>query len=160
MVPVTSGEAMLVPLSARYGSVAVAMLPHGRAPAFVRYSVVVGSVSDSMSTPGATTSGFAVKSIALGPRELNAATASSARAAVPISLDAPTVSTQGAFPGAPTPPYSALPAGLRPRLPAAETTTMPASTARFAASVRGSVLYDSYTPAATERLMTRMWRVS
>ena len=43
-----------------------------------------------------------------------------------------------------------------PRLPAAATTTMPASTARLAASVSGSVSYDSVTRAPTERLMTRM----
>jgi hypothetical protein len=41
-------------------------------------------------------------------------------------------------------------------LPAAATTTMPASTARFVASASGSVVYDSKTPVATERLMTRM----
>ena len=43
-----------------------------------------------------------------------------------------------------------------PRLPAAATTTMPASTARLAARVSGSVLYDSVTRAPTEMLMTRM----
>ena len=58
-----------------------------------------------MPTPGATRSGFALKSIAVGPRELNAATVSSPRSVVPMWLDAPTVSTHGALPGAPTPPY-------------------------------------------------------
>ena len=52
-------------------------------------------------------------------------------------FDAPTVSTQGALPGAVMPPYCVSPRSLRPKLPAAETTTMPASTARFAASVSG-----------------------
>ncbi len=58
-----------------------------------------------MPTPGATMSGFASKSIADGPRELNDAIMSSARLTVPSWLDAPTVSTQGALPGAVMPPY-------------------------------------------------------
>ena len=41
---------------------------------------------------------------------------------------------------APTPPCWILPSAVRPRFPAAETTTMPASTARLAASVSGSVV--------------------
>src|SRR5437867_5088715 len=92
----------------------------------------------------------------LGPRELNAAIESSLRFTVPLWLEAPTVSTHGAFPGAVMPPYWIARWALRPRLPAALTTTTPARTARFAARVKGSVLYDSYTPAATDRLMTRM----
>jgi len=54
------------------------------------------------------------------------------------------------------PPYCVLPAAFFPRLPAAVTTTMPASTARLAARHSGSVLYDSDTDAPTERLITRM----
>ena len=134
---------MLVPLSERYGSVAVGTVPHSRISGLVLKSVLPASASDSMPTPGATRSGLAWKSIAVGPRELKAATVSSARSTVPLWLDAPTVITQGALPGAPMPPYCGLPSGPLPRLPAAETTTRPASTARLAASVSGSVVYDS-----------------
>ena len=52
---------------------------------------------------------------------------SSARSTVPMWLDAPTVSTHGALPGAVMPPYCVAPCGLRPLLPAAATTTIPAS---------------------------------
>jgi len=61
-------------------------------------------------------------------------------AVVPMVLEAPTVSTQGALPGAPMAPYCGWPFAALPMLPAAATTTMPASTARLAASVSGSVL--------------------
>ena len=110
-----------------------------------------------MPTPCASRSGLAAKSIQVGPRELNGRAVSSLRGVVPSWLAAPTVSTHGAFPGQVMPPNCAR-AGrrFRPRLPAAATTTMPASTARLAACASGSVLYDSNTPDATERLMTRM----
>src|SRR5262245_4531226 len=143
IVPLTTGDAMLVPLSERYGSDAVVTVPQRRISGLVFHSVLPASASDSMPTPGATRSGLATKSIADGPRELNPATVSSDRFAVPLWLEAPTVITHGALPGAPIAPYCALPSAPRPRLPAAETTTRPASTARFAASVSGSVLYDS-----------------
>jgi hypothetical protein len=42
-------------------------------------------------------------------------------------------------------------------LPAAATTTIPADTARFAASVKGSDSYDSCTAAAIDILTTRMF---
>src|SRR4029079_12079660 len=90
------------------------------------------------------------------PRELNSAITSSERHTVPSWLYAPTVMTQGALPGAPIAPYCVWPRLFLPWLPAAVTTTIPASTARFAARVNGSVLYDSVTAAPTERLMTRM----
>src|SRR3954470_5776659 len=109
-----------------------------------------------MPVPGATTSGFAPKSIAVGPRELYPAITSSTRVTVPSWLYAPTVSTQGALPGAVMAPYCSLPAALLPRLPAAVTTTTPESTTRLAARVNGSVLYDSVTAAPTETLTTRM----
>src|SRR5204863_4677252 len=107
------------------------------------YSVLLGDVADSMPTPGATRSGLAVRSIAVGPRELKGAIVSSERSIVPMWLEAPTVSTHGALPGAVIPPYCVCACALRPRLPAAVTTTTPASTARLAASVNGSVAYDS-----------------
>ena len=67
--------------------------------------------------------------------------ASSPRLVVLLVVEAPTVSTHGALPGAVMPPYCASPVTRsRPRLPAAVTTTMPESTARFAASVSGSAL--------------------
>src|SRR4029078_10860672 len=91
----------------------------------------------------------------VGPRELNAAIVSSWRRTVPLVLDAPTVMTHGALPGDPIAPYCGWPFAALPRLPAAATTTMPASTARLAASVSGSVVYDSYTLAHTAGLMTR-----
>src|SRR6185436_16581048 len=94
----------------------------------------------------------------VGPRELNDAIVSSWRRTVPLVLEAPTVMTQGALPGEPIAPYCASPLAALPRLPAAATTTMPASTARLAASVSGSVLYDSVTAAPSDRLMTRMLR--
>ncbi len=118
-------------------------MPHSRISGLALKSVLPASVSDSMPTPGATMSGFAWKSSAVGPRELKPATVSSERSTVPLWLEAPTVITQGALPGAPTAPYCGLPSGPVPRLPAAEMTTRPASTARLAASVSGSVLYDS-----------------
>ena len=101
-------------------------------------------------------SGLAVKLIQVGPRELNPATWSSPRASVPAWVAAPTVSTHGALPGDVMPPNCVSPAAFWPRLPAAATTTMPASTARLAASASGSLAYDSNTPEATDRLITRM----
>src|SRR6185436_4668188 len=124
------------------------------------YIVLLGLLNDSMPTPGATRFGFAAESINVGPRELNAAIVSSARSVVPMWLEAPTVITHGALPGAPMPPYTVWPAASRPLLPAAATTTMPADTTCFAASVSGSSLYDSVTPAATDRLTTRMLSAS
>jgi len=75
---------------------------------------------------------------------------------VPIVLDAPTVSTQGALPGAVMPPYCSLPSAFLPRLPAAATTVMPLSVSFLVASVSGSVQYDSWMPAPTDMLTTRM----
>src|SRR5262249_29463603 len=123
IVPLTTGDAMLVPLSERYGSAAVLTVPQRRAAGLVFQSVLPASASASMPTPGATRSGLATKSIAAGPRELNPATVSSDRSAVPLWLEAPTVMTQGALPGAPIAPYCTRPSAARPRLPAAETTT-------------------------------------
>src|SRR4026209_2302884 len=109
-----------------------------------------------MPTPGATRSGFAPKSIHVGPAELNFAMVSLLRLLVASSLDAPTVSTHGALPGDVMPPVCFCPSLFCPRLPADATTTMPLSTARWPAGVGGSSQYDSNTPAATDRLMTRM----
>jgi hypothetical protein len=66
--------------------------------------VLPGTESDSIPTLGASTSGFAAASIAVGPRELYVATVSSLRLVVPMCDEPPTVSTQGALPGAVTPP--------------------------------------------------------
>ena len=78
-----------------------------------------------MPTPGATRSGFAAQSRYVGPRELNVAIVSSPRLGVPFVLEAPTVSTHGALPGALMPPYCGWPAAFLPQLPAAATTTTP-----------------------------------
>src|ERR1043166_5535877 len=160
MVPLTTGVAMLVPLRLRYGRYEVGIVPGSREDAIDVYIALAGSLRDSMPTPGATRSGFADASMAPGPRELNTATVSSLRSIVPIWLDAPTVSTQGALPGAVTPPYCPRPSALRPLFPAAATTTMPALTALSAASVSGSAEYDPYTGAAIDKLMTRMFSAS
>src|SRR2546423_9281375 len=96
---------MLVPLRLRYGRDGVETVPLSRYAASDVYMALLGALSDSMPTPGATRSGFAARSMSVGPRELNAAMVSSERSAVPMWLDAPTVSTQGAFPGAVMPPY-------------------------------------------------------
>ena len=50
---------MLVPLSDRYGSVAVCTVPQSRIGGLVSKSVLPASASDSMPTPGATRSGLA-----------------------------------------------------------------------------------------------------
>ena len=77
------------------------------------------------------------------PRELKLACVSSCRFGVPLVLDAPTVITHGALPGAAMPPQIGVPSRCLPQLPAAATTTTPASTTRLVASVSGSVQYDS-----------------
>src|SRR5512144_1061267 len=125
-----------------YGGDAVETVPPSSANGRAFASVLFGALSDSIPTPGATRSGFAAWSIAVGPRELNGAITSSDRSAVPMWLEAPTVTTHGALPGAVTPPYCVRPCGFRPLLPADATTTMPASTTRLAATVSGSALYD------------------
>jgi len=55
---------------------------------------------------------------------------SSDRDTVPRVFDAPTVSAPGVSPGDTIPPTIGVPSSVFPRLPAAETTTMPAFTAR------------------------------
>jgi hypothetical protein len=48
--------------------------------------VLPGTESDAVPTPDATTSGFALKSFAVGPRELNEPILSSRRVSVPSWL--------------------------------------------------------------------------
>src|SRR5207247_6507816 len=94
--------------------------------------------------PGATRSGFASPSIQVGPRELYTGIVSSPRPTVPCVLSAPTVIADGALPGDVMPPYAARRVdGLRPLLPAATTTMIPASVAFCTASTRGSGAADS-----------------
>src|SRR5262245_57631 len=100
-------------------------------------------------------SGLAPKSMAVGPAELNPATASSAVSYVPCVLNAHTVSTHGAMPGDVIAPQIGCPALFNPKLPAAATTTMPRSTSALAASVSGSSQYDTVTGAPTDMLTTR-----
>ena len=83
----------------------MATVPLNKYGASELYIELAGLLSDSVPTPGATTSGFAARSTAVGPRELNAAIVSSPRSIVPIVLEAPTVSTHGALPGAVIAPY-------------------------------------------------------
>ena len=113
-VAAATGAAMLVPRRLRYGCVAVGTVPHKRASGLAANSVLPGSASDSMPTPGATRSGFCTWSIALGPIELNGATVSSRRSTVPLWLVAPIVSTQGALPGDVMPPSTFWPVGVIP----------------------------------------------
>ena len=99
--------------------------------------------------------------MAVGPRELNAAIVSSARSTVPMWLDAPTVSTHGALPGAVTPPYCVLPCAVAAVVAGGgDDDDARARPRACAASVSGSVSYDSYTPVATDRLTTRMFSAS
>ena len=83
--------------------------PLTRYCAFSTYILLFGLASDTTLVPGATTSGLAMKSMAVGPRELNGAMVSSLRLAVPLAFDAPTVSTHGALAGAVMAPYCGLP---------------------------------------------------
>jgi hypothetical protein len=83
-VPLTTGAAWLVPLRLRYGGYAVGTVPFNNADAFQKKSALVGLLNDSIPTPGATRSGLAARSTAVGPRELKDATVSSARSIVPM----------------------------------------------------------------------------
>ena len=78
-----------------------------------------GAASETVPVPGATRSGFASKSMKVGPDELKPAIVSSLRVSVPFVLEAPTVSTHGALAGAVMPPYCSSPAAFLPKLPAA-----------------------------------------
>jgi UDP-N-acetylglucosamine 1-carboxyvinyltransferase len=60
------------------------------------------------------------------------------------------------LPGAEIPPYCSRPSEFFPLLPAAVTTVIPRSVTFLAASVSGSVRYDSRMPAPTDILTTRM----
>ena len=102
-----------------------------------------GAASETVPVPGATRSGFESKSMKVGPDELKPAIVSSLRVSVPLVLDAPTVSTHGALAGAVMAPYCSWPWAFLPMLPAAATTVMPLSVIALAASVSGSVQYDS-----------------
>ena len=86
-----------------------------------------GARRDTMWAPGATRSGFAQPSVAVGPRELKVGSRSSATFAVPRSSTAPTVTTHGSSPG------FEIVCRFGPRLLAATTTTMPLCHARSTA---------------------------
>src|SRR5580704_17470096 len=155
-VPVTTGVAMLVPVRLRYGMKPSEGVSGKRNAASVLARVLPGAASDTVPTPGATRSGLAPKSMYVGPDELKAAIVSSARVSVPIVLEAPTVRTQGALPGAVIAPYCSWLRVFSPKLPAAATTVMPLSVSALVANVRESVQYDSYTLAPTDMFTTRM----
>ena len=67
--PLTTGAAMLVPLSVRYGY-APPLVPATRSSGLRNASALPSSLSETMRVPGATRSGLAAKSKAVGPREL------------------------------------------------------------------------------------------
>ena len=121
-------------------------------------ALLPGALSDSIPTPVPTMSGFARQSIAVGPRELNLAielVGAIDRAG--MARSPPRSPTHGAFPGAVMPPYwTAAGRDPHPRLPAAATTTSPASTARLVASVSGFRLTTPSIGSATDKLTTRM----
>jgi hypothetical protein len=75
----------------------------------------------------------------VGPRELKKLTTVFERKVEPRVLAEPTVITAGSSPGDPIEPYCSWPEALRPKLPAAATTVMPAATALRAARASGSV---------------------
>src|SRR5215212_10000801 len=118
---------MLVPLSDRYGLAPRPSEPSTRYSALAKYNELPAAASDTVPVPGATRSGFAAKSIHVGPAELYGAISSSARVSVPTVDDAPIVRTHGELPGAVMPPNCSLPSAFCPRLPAAATTVMPLS---------------------------------
>src|SRR5687767_2390050 len=102
--PATTGAAMLVPLRARYARSLFATVPFTSCCALVTKNMLFGLDSEMLPWPGATRSGFADQSRYVGPRDEKLATVSSSRRPEPLVLDAPTVSTQGALPGAVMPP--------------------------------------------------------
>jgi hypothetical protein len=83
--PLTTGVAMLVPLSVMYGK-AERPAPPTRSSGLRAASRLPSSFSETMRVPGATTSGLAAKSKAVGPRELYPATRSSPVSGVPMWL--------------------------------------------------------------------------
>src|SRR5438067_1037180 len=95
-------------------------------------SVEPGAASDTMCAPGATTSGFAQPSLAVGPRLVKLGRTSSPRPDVALSSIAPTVTTNGSFAGSEIVPEPG------PRLDAATLTTMPACHACSTAKSNGS----------------------
>src|SRR5439155_17758446 len=106
--PLTSGAAMLVPLRLMYG-VSFAAVPGSRYCDCVTVSDPSREIVETVPTPDASRSGFAARSTRVGPRELKRAIASSLRVSVPCVLDAPTVSTHGAFAGDEIAPQTLLP---------------------------------------------------
>src|SRR5262245_57940111 len=99
----------------------------GEAMSPSRYRLLSGAARETMPTPGAQMSGFAVKSTAVGPDELKLATVSSSVSGVPFVLNAHAVRTHGATPGEVIPPHCNSPSAFFPKLPAAATTVMPLS---------------------------------
>ena len=80
---------------------------------------------------------------------------SSDRPTVLWVLSAPTVSAPGVLPGETIAPMTGVPSSVLPRLPADDTTTRPAETARSTASASGSVRYDSVAAWPSDILTTR-----
>ena len=100
--PLTTALAMLVPDNCMYASAPV--------PPTCRWEYVLARYDSLASapttrTPGATTSGFKIRSNRVGPFELNAASVSSLRCGVCFVSTAPTVNAYGLFPGDVISPY-------------------------------------------------------
>src|SRR6266851_7082203 len=104
-----------------------------------------------MRLPGATRSGLATRSRAVGPRDEYVVVVSSESSGVPWSFIAPTVITLRELQGLVIVTYP-----LRPPFPAEQTTTTPASQRASTAWTRGSTAAGSYTGWPIERLTTRI----
>src|SRR5436309_9364531 len=89
--PDTTAAAIDVPEPRRYG----ACIVDGNCVVMA----APGAASDTMCAPGATTSGFASPSLAVGPRPEKFGRTSSFRLVVPLSSIAPTVTTNGSLAG-------------------------------------------------------------
>ena len=143
--PLTTAAAWLVPLRTMYGNGLLVDAPatsgSGWSVSAFWNSVLPCTDVDSMPTPPARRSGFALNSGNAGPRELNEARRSSSRTNEPFELFAPTVNTHGKVPGSVMPPHTShsfvdvsrfgcatFAQSTWPTLPAAATTKMLAST--------------------------------
>ena len=139
-VPLTTGAAMLVPDSVRYGLYVVADRP-------VEQSGRMGGVEEAGriaqrhdAVPGATSPASPGSRSPTGPSSCRARSTSSVRVHRALRVRSADREDPRRIARSGDAAVLRFAVGrLRPKLPAAETTTMPASTARFAASVRGSV---------------------
>src|SRR3954452_10452768 len=119
--PLTMAVAMDVPEPRRYGAaIVLGKFVDNAEPGKSGDTPEPGAASDTMCAPGATTSGFARPSAAVGPRPVKFDSTSSPRPLLPLSSIAPTVMTNGSSAGLLIVPAAG------PRLEAATLTTTPA----------------------------------